>query len=138
MTLPTLKRDRIIRLHLLSRLRRPSRRGEWTADRAVTFIVTLAATRSVTLAARASGMSRKSAYGLKARDPGFAAAWAAAAKAGAAPSRQGDKVKEGHEPPFSTSQVHTSPSRLERERAFVRMIAELRDSPPLAPCPTAQ
>ena len=63
------------RLHLLSRPRRPRRANEWTNDRAVTFIVTLAATRSVTLAARAAGMSRKSAYMLKERDRTFAAAW---------------------------------------------------------------
>jgi hypothetical protein len=36
-------------LHLLSRPRRPLRPGEWTPAKAVTFIVTLAATRSVTL-----------------------------------------------------------------------------------------
>lgn len=125
-------------MHFLSRPRRPHRSGEWTPDRAVTFIVTLAASRSVTLAARAAGMSRKSAYGLKARDRAFAAAWTAAVRAGAASSLQGDKVEEVHEPRFSTSQVHTSPSRLERERAFIRMVAALRDSPPLAPCPPAQ
>ena len=42
--------------------------------RAVTFIVTLAATRSVTLAARESDMTRPSVYALKARDPAFASA----------------------------------------------------------------
>jgi len=66
---------------------------------AVTFIVTLAATRSVTLAARAVGMSRKSAYALKQRDPAFAFAWAAASRAGA-----GYKVEEVEGPPNSSSQ----------------------------------
>jgi len=62
----------------LSRPRRPRRSGEWTQGRAVTFIVTLAAARSVTLAARAAGMSRKAAYALRSRDPAFASAWNAA------------------------------------------------------------
>ncbi len=62
----------------LARTRRPRRAGEWTEAKAVTFIVTLAASRSVTLAAARAGMSRKAAYALKRRDQGFAAAWGAA------------------------------------------------------------
>lgn len=58
---------------------RARRRHEWSHAKAVTFIVTLAATRSVTLAAQEAGMSRKSAYALKARDPAFAMVWNAAA-----------------------------------------------------------
>ena len=73
----------------MSQPRRPHRSGEWTFDKAVTFIVTLAAMRSVTLAARRAGMSRKSAYALKHRDPTFAVAWAAAVRA-----PEGDKVDE--------------------------------------------
>ena len=57
------------------RTRRPS---EWSAGKVVTFIVTLAATRTVTRAARAAGMSRKAAYALRQRDPAFRAAWNAA------------------------------------------------------------
>jgi hypothetical protein len=57
---------------LPARLRRPH---EWSGAKIVTFIVTLAAQRSVTLAAAQSGMSRKAAYALKRRDPAFAAAW---------------------------------------------------------------
>ena len=125
-------------MHLLSRPRRPIRLGEWTSTKAVTFIVTLAATRSVTLAARASGMSRKSAYALKARDPAFAAAWTAALKAGARAPRQGDKVPEVHDHPFSPRQGHSSPSRVERERSFARLVAGLRDSHSLAPRPASQ
>jgi hypothetical protein len=119
-------------LHLLSRPRRPRRSGEWTPAKAVTFIVTLAATRSVTLAAREAGMSRKSAYGLKARDPAFAAAWAAAVKAGARVSIHGDKVEEVERVPNPSSQGYTSPSRIERERRFAGLIAKLRELPPLA------
>jgi hypothetical protein len=63
---------------ILSKPLRPRRDGEWDRDKAFSFIVTLAATRSVTLAAAAAGMSRKSAYALKGRDPAFAAAWATA------------------------------------------------------------
>jgi hypothetical protein len=135
---PTLEPDRITALHLLSRPRRATRSGEWTSTKAVTFIVTLAATRSVTLAARASGMSRKSAYALKARDRGFAAAWAAALEASASAPRQGDKVDEVHEPPISPGHIHTSPSRVERERRFARLVSNLRDSHSLAPRPAAQ
>lgn len=58
--------------------RRPRRAHEWSDARIVTFIVTLAAYRSVTLAAARAGMSRKSAYALKGRNPAFAAAWLAA------------------------------------------------------------
>jgi hypothetical protein len=84
-------------------------RPQWTSDRIVTFCVTLAATRNVTLAARATGMSRKSAYARRTSDPGFAALWdralAAAraarsdtARARHSASRQGDKheVDETH------------------------------------------
>ena len=82
-----------MRLHLLSRPRRARRPHEWSDAAAVTFIVTLAARGSVTLAARAAGMSRKSAYALQARDSAFARAWQAATRARRAPSH-GDKVDE--------------------------------------------
>ena len=52
----------------LSPSRRPRRSGEWTEANAVTFIVTLVATQSVTLAAAAARMNRKSAYALKVRN----------------------------------------------------------------------
>ena len=117
----------------MSQPRRPHRSGEWTFDKAVTFIVTLAAMRSVTLAARRAGMSRKSAYALKHRDPTFAVAWAAAVRA-----PEGDKVDEVHEPPVSTGQGDALPSRLDRERSFVRLMTALRESPALAPRAPAQ
>lgn len=56
-------------MQLLSCPLRPRRPGEWTAGSAILFIVTLAAKGSVTLAARDAGMSRKSAYALRKRDP---------------------------------------------------------------------
>lgn len=125
-------------LPLLSPSRRPRRSGEWSPPRAVTFIVTLAATGSVTLAARSAGMSRKSAYALKARDPAFAAAWAEAAKASARASVQGDKVHEVYEPPFLTGQGDRRSARVSSERAFAGLITQLRDSASLAPRASAQ
>jgi hypothetical protein len=124
--------DRIARVHLLSRPRRPRRSGEWTSDRAVTFIVTLAATRSVTLAARGAGMSRKSAYALRARDAAFAAAWTAAANAAVTASLHGDKVEEVERVRDAPRHGDTRSSRIERERRFVRLVAALRGSAPLA------
>lgn len=55
--------------------RRPRRSHEWSAARIVTFVVTLAASGGVTLAAARAGMSRKSAYSLRGRDPAFACLW---------------------------------------------------------------
>jgi hypothetical protein len=77
-------------MQLFSGPLRPHRPGEWTAGGAILFIVTLAAKGSVTLAARAAGMSRKSAYALRKRDPLFARAWEAAASATAAAPSNGD------------------------------------------------
>lgn len=53
------------------------RRDGWTAERQLRFLDVLARTRSVTRAARAAGMSRESAYRLRARDQRglFAALW---------------------------------------------------------------
>ena len=104
----------------------------------VTFIVTLAATRSVTLAASEARMSRKSAYALKSRDPAFAAAWVAALDAGGDQRREGDKVEEVYEPPVPSGQGNMSPSRIDRERAFAGLLVTLRESPPLADLPPAQ
>ena len=114
----------------LSRNRRPHRSGEWTSEHAVTFIVTLAATGSVTLAARRAGMSRKSAYALRARDPAFAYGWAEAMRASQEPAlslSKGDKVDEVKGPPVGPRYGNASPSRYERERAFSGFVAALRD-----------
>lgn len=53
------------------------RRDGWTPERQLRFLDTLERTRSVTRAARATGMSRESAYRLRARAGAalFAAAW---------------------------------------------------------------
>ena len=125
-------------MHLLSRPRRPRRAREWSPERAVTFIVTLAATRSVTLAARAAGMSRKSAYALKGRDPAFASAWRAAVRAGAPLLVQGDKAYKVDRPPTPPPQGNTLLSRLARKHAFAGLGARPRDSAPLAPRGPAQ
>jgi len=124
---------------LLSRPRRPTRAGEWTPGRAVTFIVTLAAHRSVTLAARHAGMSRKSAYALKRRDPAFAVAWQSALAAGNSARIQGDKIEETHDPRNSLGQGDTSPSdrsperdRFARDLFFSRLAERNGDSAPLA------
>lgn len=57
-----------------------SRRDGWTAERQRVFIATLRAGHSVSKAALAAGMSRESAYRLRARAgaESFAAAWDAA------------------------------------------------------------
>jgi hypothetical protein len=125
-------------VNLLSRPHRPARSGEWTCPKAVTFIVTLAAHGSVTLAARQAGMSRKSAYALKARDSSFAAAWAEARKAGAMKRNQGDKVEEVEGVRVSPRHGNTQPSRLDRERDFAALLNQLRESQQLAPPSLAQ
>ena len=58
------------------------RRDGWTPQRQLAFLDTLARTHCIAKAARAAGMSRESAYRLRARDPNglFAAAWARALK----------------------------------------------------------
>ena len=95
------------------------------------FLVTLAARRSVTLAARASGISRKSAYALKARDSAFAEAWIAALSA-PLPPLEGDRPKRSA--PSNSSSNLPRPDRaigdaIRRERFF----AALRESSRLAP-----
>ena len=54
---------------------RPPRHDEWTPAKMVAFLRELAASQSVSQAARAVGMGRQSAYKLKRRLPPFAAAW---------------------------------------------------------------
>ena len=88
---------------LFTRANRRTRAAGWNAGKAVTFIVSLAATRSVTLAAFEAGMSRKSAYALKRRDPAFDAAWRAALE-----PRQGNKVEEIDDPRVSLSQGNSA------------------------------
>ena len=135
--------------------RRPRRLGEWTRDKVVTFIVTLAASQSVTLAAREAGMSRKSAYALRARDPAFASAWNMAVKARPT-RRQGGATEELHEPPVSPDQgdkrahvrrsTSSTPQRdnargldnFRRDRFFARLAERRGDSANLAHGSSAQ
>ena len=116
---------------LLSRPLRQRRSYEWDSGRAVTFIVTLAATRNVTLAARRSGMSRKSAYALKGRDPAFAALWGAALAAGRPKCVKGDKVEEVDAPPIPLTggdgRLRDLDAEL-RDRFFSTLAAIRRDS----------
>lgn len=56
--------------------RRPNADYRWTKDKTMAFLRALVATGSVKLAARHVGMSRQSAYRLRARlGPDFAAVW---------------------------------------------------------------
>lgn len=136
----------------LSRSRRPRRVGEWTESKAVTFIVTLAASRSVTLAAARAGMSRKAAYLLKRRDTSFASAWQAALSVAIDPGRrrakcsvqepalnsfQGDEIDEVVSPRFKARQgykkVPTMDSpfdALMRELFFATIANQASTKPP--------
>jgi hypothetical protein len=83
-------------------------------------------------------MSRKSAYALRARDPGFAAAWVEAMKAAATKRNQGDKVEEVEGVRVSARHGNTSPSGLDRGRDFATLLRQLRESQQLAPPSLAQ
>lgn len=104
--------------------REPPRANGWTSARQLLFLAALARTRSVTRAAAAAGMSRESAYRLRARDPHglFAALWdraivghrlvniARARQRHAHPfhGRKSHKVDEVYEPGFSVAPRSTS------------------------------
>lgn len=60
---------------------RVTRRDGWTELRRAGFLECLSAIADVKHACAFVGMSRQSAYRLRARDPGFAAAWDAALRA---------------------------------------------------------
>jgi hypothetical protein len=66
-------------LHAVPFTPEPSIRvGGWSAARQRIFIEALAETGSVHLSAKSAGLSARSAYGLRIRSAGFAAAWDAA------------------------------------------------------------
>ena len=77
----------------LSATYRRIRADGWTSERRVTFCVNLASSRSVTFAAASVGLSRKAAYALKKRDPGFAALWQSALSATKPAPPEGDTPK---------------------------------------------
>ena len=121
---------------MLSRrpFRRLHRTGEWTEGRAVTFVVTLAASFNVTLAAARAGMSRKSAYALRRRDPAFAAAWDEALRAGAkrpASASRGPKVTNLTIPPVAAPQGNNPADRPRdsalRDSFFAALATRTRD-----------
>ena len=57
-------------------------RGSWTATKEDIFLLELGITCNATAAARAVGMSIRSAYDRRARDPGFRKAWSVAVSEG--------------------------------------------------------
>lgn len=95
---------------------RQRRNGEWTEQKAVTFIVALATRGNVTLAARFAGMSRKAAYALRRRDTGFGKAWDAALVIAAArvTAKGNSKV---HNPPFAPPKGNNRPAVVRKVRA---------------------
>lgn len=114
---------------------RSPRAAEWSGEKAVTFIVTLAASANVTLAAARAGMSRKSAYALKSRDPAFAAAWTMAARTASLQSLsvppKGDKGNDVHTPPVEPLQGDKPRNRVldeaMRDSAFAAFVTRKRD-----------
>ncbi len=123
----TLKEDALFQL---ARPHRPRRASDWTEAKAVTFIVTLAARQSVTLAARSAGMSRKSAYLLRARNSAFSMAWDTACAAGES-KFQGDKACEACNPPIAAPQGDTAPRRMSLEQ-FHELLSSWRSESDLA------
>jgi hypothetical protein len=125
--------DRI--LHFPTASRRSPRPGEWSRGKAVTFIVTLAATQSVTLAAREAGMSRKSAYAFRARDASFAHAWDVALGASRAEAAEGDKAERTAPSTSSSRQGVSDPAGQDaarRDLFFARLAATRLGSTPTA------
>lgn len=139
-------------MHLISSPRRSRRAHEWSNAKAVTFIVTLASGRPVTLAARAAGMSRKSAYALKSREPAFRMAWEAAVSSSAskrearpgatvqrpvAVANEGDNRTRAPLSSVSTSSPHAArrAAELARDRFFAGLA---RSRPQQSPRPAGQ
>ena len=89
---------------------RPPRPFEWDSRKATLFTVTLASTGRVTLACQATGMSRKSAYALKARDPLFAVAWEQARLASSAKCKARRTCRPPAAMPRVTARLRAAPS----------------------------
>jgi hypothetical protein len=103
-----------------------TRRDGWTAERQLRFLDALARTRSVTKAARAAGMSRESAYRLRARKEGalFTALWDRALQS------DGAACIESHKLPLSDGALaRLLGTHLRRERGdYARFIDRGRRS----------
>ena len=108
------------------------RRDGWTPERQLRFLGALAATRSVTRAARAAGMSRESAYRLRARKDGalFAAAWDQALKshnlrkASGAPRKRRTAISRANPPKVTKWTKWKDP----RFNAFENLLRDFRSA----------
>ena len=118
----------------------------WTHDRRVTFLVSLAASGSVTFASSAAGLSRKSAYALRMRDPAFATVWdrsLAAADAACRKMRRtaakGDETDGKRDPrhPSTSSTASASISNLAAASLPPRITLPAADRMPCPPGPLA-
>ena len=87
-------------MRLRSALQPVARADGWTRRRSVTFIVTLAASGSVTFAAASAGLSRKSANALKTGGSAFASLWERTLEARKASRR--DRVEGDNPRPCDT------------------------------------
>ena|SRR5689334_11867499 len=102
------------------------RRDGWTAERQLLFLDALARTRSVTKAAALAGISRKSAYRLRARRDGalFAISWDRALKG----HKVEGMVRRG------ASENRANPAKVTKWRkwkdpGFQSLLDQLRDLP---------
>ena len=106
-----------------------TRRDGWTPERQLAFLGALTRTRSVTLAARAVGMSRESAYRLRGRREGalFAAAWDALSKGHifAVTKKSAASISRANPPKVTKSMKYTNP----RFNAFEKLIRDFRKMP---------
>ena len=108
------------------------RRDGWTAERQLRFLDVLARTGSVTRAAAAAGMSRESAYRLRARRDGalFAIAWDRALEGHVLSLPKGHRLVAGKRPP--APKTRGNPPKVTKwkkwkESGFQSLLAELRD-----------
>ena len=103
----------------LSATYRRIRADGWTPERRVTFCVNLASSSNVTFAAASVGLSRKAAYALRKRDPGFAALWQSALLATQTPKAKGntaDTHRKVNKPPREGNRSDRAQRLAEAER----------------------
>ena len=114
---------------------RCTRADGWTDRKRVTFIVTLAASGSVTFAAASACLSRKSAYALKKRDSAFASLWVRALDAAKA-SHRGTVKDDTANPRNTVNMVNLrAPNRSIASAGRGRFFANLQLRPPGASSP---